>query len=132
MKIGILLGVAALTSHTLAAPGHAQCRSPGPVTAGRHVITYRFALHSVADTTRLGVTVEFAGSGNGTDTVRIPAQWAGQHLHAMRNLRALDEGSSGSEIVVPACVRVTLDSVPQLHIVDGYVPRPGACGLAIE
>ena len=70
----------------------AQCTfSPSPEPA-RPVLVYHFALRSDADTTALGVTLEFSGSTTGLDTLALPVQWAGERLHSLRNLRGVDSG----------------------------------------
>lgn len=62
-------------------------------------------------------------------------------------LRALIDGSADLRAAnfeageLSPCVRVTMDSsraggvervIPQLHIVDGYAPRPGVCGFSMK
>lgn len=86
----------------LASAAGAQCTFSQSAVPARLSLIYRFGLHSIADTTALGVTLEFNGSAAGVDTLSLPSQWAGQRLHAIRNLRALDGG-------------VEIDSVPNQH-----------------
>src|SRR5581483_9199407 len=66
----------------------AQC-SFSPGGNGRTLI-YRFA----AEPPVLHVTVEFQGGAKGREIVEVPAEWAGEKLHNIQNLRALSDGAT--------------------------------------
>jgi hypothetical protein len=70
----------------------AQCRFPVATTG--HALTYRFRPELTPDGLVLHVTVEFQAGVTGTDELAVPAQWAGETLHALTNLRALTADAS--------------------------------------
>ncbi len=74
----------------LPAAADAQCTFSNSSTPARSVLVYRFAVREVGDSAVLGVTLTFTGSTSGIDTIVVPAQWAGQRLHAIRNLHPRD------------------------------------------
>ncbi|MES2377056.1 MAG: hypothetical protein V4553_10780 [Bacteroidota bacterium] len=83
----------------------AQCNFV-PAEDGR-LLTYHFIPECSEKLTTLHITLEFAGSKTGKDTVELPEHWGdGTAIHAMTNLRTLDRGTtlsdgptSGSKIV---------------------------------
>jgi len=86
------LCAAVLLGASFARHAVAQCTVAQFPTSARRVVIYRFAPRTLADTALLGVTVEFKGNRGGADTVEIPEHWAGERIHALSNLRALDGG----------------------------------------
>ena len=70
----------------------AQCHFPANAT-GR-VLTYTFDPTVSPAGTVLHVTLRFKGSAEGSDTVEVPSQWAGETLHGITNLRTLSAETS--------------------------------------
>jgi predicted metalloprotease with PDZ domain len=72
--------------------GFAQCRFP--VTPHEPTITYRFHPEVTPAGLVLHVRFSFRTSADGTQTLVLPTQWAGEALHAVTNLRAVSRGAS--------------------------------------
>lgn len=72
--------------------GLAQCRFP--VTAHEQTISYQFHPEVSSPGLVLHVRFSFQSSANGTQTLVLPTQWAGEALHAMTNLRVVSRGAS--------------------------------------
>lgn len=69
----------------------AQCKF-SPSQDGR-AFTWSFALEKNPSGAVLHATVQFQGNSTGSETIRIPVEWAGENLHAVSNLRALSNGT---------------------------------------
>ncbi|HET9399410.1 MAG TPA: hypothetical protein VFO34_00535 [Candidatus Acidoferrales bacterium] len=65
----------------------AQCHFAS--SGGGRVVTYTFEPDLANGAPVLHATVTFQGSASGTEQIEVPTQWAGEHLNAVRNLRAL-------------------------------------------
>jgi predicted metalloprotease with PDZ domain len=72
--------------------GLAQCRFPQ--TPNEQTITYRFDPEVTPAGLVLHLTFLFRAGGDGTETLVLPMQWAGETLHAMTNLRVVSKGAS--------------------------------------
>jgi predicted metalloprotease with PDZ domain len=94
----------------------AQCRFPTE-TPGR-AVTYRFQPEVTPDGLVLHITLEFEMGASETVELAVPAQWAGEALHAVTNLRTLSGGASLEE--GPAADTKTLHAPAYQPVVIGY------------
>lgn len=92
---GLILGHVFLSSRGAIA----QCRFTS-AGSGR-VLTYAFDAAVTPPSTVLHVTLKFRGGPEGTEQIEVPADWAGQTLHAVKNLRALSPDTSISDATPP-------------------------------
>lgn len=84
----IVITCALLAPHSLAA----QCRfhSQG---SNRHV-TYTFAPDLTADALELHVSLDFIEGQTGSETVKVPTQWAGETLRSINDLEVASPGGA--------------------------------------
>src|SRR5580698_8193847 len=71
---------------------NAQCRFAK--TNAKTSITYRFQPEISPDSLVLHVTMEFNVGADGTQTLELPLQWAGETLHSMTNLHIVSKNAS--------------------------------------
>ncbi|HET9130665.1 MAG TPA: hypothetical protein VFO86_06950 [Terriglobia bacterium] len=71
-------------------PARAQCQFSS-AGVGR-TVTYRFASEATGSDLVLHVTVEFQIGPKGVKEFALPLEWAGETLHAVKNLRVISDG----------------------------------------
>ncbi len=71
---------------------NAQCRFAK--TNAKTSITYRFQPEISPGSLVLHVAMEFKAGADGTQTLELPLQWAGETLHSMTNLRVVSKNAS--------------------------------------
>jgi hypothetical protein len=102
---------AALMFFSLSLPLPAQCRFAKSDSA--QSLTYRFDPEPQGDAQVLHVILEFTAGPDGKAALVVPAQWAGQALHAMTNLRPVSSGARIDE-------RAVVYAAPKSHVVIAY------------
>jgi predicted metalloprotease with PDZ domain len=91
MRLAFVLGgLSVLLSNTCGL--NAQCHFAK--TNAQTSITYRFQPEISPDSLVLHVTMEFKAGVDGTRTLELPLQWAGETLHSMTNLHVVSKNAS--------------------------------------
>lgn len=70
---------------------NAQCRFGK--TDAQASVTYRFQPEINSDSLVLHVTMEFKVGADGTRTLQLPVQWAGETLHSLTNLQVVSKNA---------------------------------------